>query len=32
MPGGINQGAVKGFEIVGWGEGGRGIGDDRDEE
>ena len=30
MPGGINQGAIKGFEIVGWGE--RGISDDREEE
>ena len=30
MPGGINQGAVKGFEFVGWR--GRGIGDDREEE
>ena len=30
MPGGINQGAVKKFEIVGWG--GRGIGDDGKEE
>jgi len=30
MPGRIKQGAVKGFEIVGWG--GRRIGDDREEE
>jgi len=30
MPGGVNQGVVKVFEIVGWG--GRGIGDGRKEE